>query len=352
MSSSPDENAILQKQATNLNQTIRRNCYLNGKNAPTYVIIGRVKTKYSLERKIGIREVLDKFAYTIICRSEKECFSMLEILKDNFELVYTKDGKTTEKDYINLPKPNGYKSIHIGLKASDGTIIEVHIETPQMYRDNNFGEKTNHDAVYKKSSIDSAKAGISREDAKKIYNLFFDDTRYKTKEEIESIIDELAKKYYDTHKNNSVDIYNIIEEFAVKKLGVRILDLLNNNNDYYGILKDIKLKAQFERISRVIIEENGKFDNVQQKLYTIFGYEDYIEYLKKYLEYVKFEKNESIRNVNELLQTCIDSTLPQLKVLGKDGQLYDVNSKSNILILLSEIFDLELGFVGKKGETI
>jgi RelA/SpoT family (p)ppGpp synthetase len=94
---------------------------------------GREKHIYSLYRKMRTRrlsfsEVLDVYAFRIIVDSADDCYRALGKIHSLYKPV---PGKF--KDYIALPKPNGYQSLHTVLFGPYGAPIEVQIRTDDMH---------------------------------------------------------------------------------------------------------------------------------------------------------------------------------------------------------------------------
>ncbi|MEF3192055.1 MAG: RelA/SpoT family protein [Campylobacterales bacterium] len=97
----------------------------------SYEIRHRVKHYYSvfmkLQRKgISIEEVLDLLAIRIIVQEPLECYRVLGILHQNFKPIISRF-----KDYIAIPKDNGYQTLHTTL-FYDNSIFEVQIRTREM----------------------------------------------------------------------------------------------------------------------------------------------------------------------------------------------------------------------------
>ena len=93
---------------------------------------GRQKSLYSIYRKIKHKkkpfsEILDVYAFRVIVNSVDDAYRSLGIIHN----VHKPIGKKF-KDYIAIPKSNGYQAIHTSLIALDGVPIEVQIQTKSM----------------------------------------------------------------------------------------------------------------------------------------------------------------------------------------------------------------------------
>ncbi|HBP85567.1 MAG TPA: guanosine-3',5'-bis(diphosphate) 3'-diphosphatase, partial [Gammaproteobacteria bacterium] len=95
---------------------------------------GREKNIYSVYRKMRSRrvpmsEMRDIFAIRVIVRSVDDCYRVLGVIHNTYKPV---PGKF--KDYIAIPKANGYQSLHTLLFGTFGQSIEVQIRTTEMHR--------------------------------------------------------------------------------------------------------------------------------------------------------------------------------------------------------------------------
>lgn len=98
---------------------------------------GRYKSKWSIYKKTqkrgyGISELKDVFAFRVVIEEESEeaCFKAMNILHDSFHPIAHRF-----KDYVNVPKPNYYQSLHTGLEHVVPDLklpIEVQIRTIKM----------------------------------------------------------------------------------------------------------------------------------------------------------------------------------------------------------------------------
>jgi GTP pyrophosphokinase len=102
-------------------------------------IHGRAKNIYSLYLKLkkydmDVSRVHDLAAVRIIVPEVADCYETLGIVHKKYRPMI---GRI--KDYISLPKPNGYQSIHTTVFGPDGKIIEVQIRTQRMHNEAEFG---------------------------------------------------------------------------------------------------------------------------------------------------------------------------------------------------------------------
>ncbi len=98
------------------------------------VVAGREKNIYSIYRKmvnkkIPLADVFDVYAFRIYCEDIDACYRVLGIMHNLYKPI---PGRF--KDYIALPKENGYQSLHSVLIGPYGVPIEVQIRTHEMHR--------------------------------------------------------------------------------------------------------------------------------------------------------------------------------------------------------------------------
>jgi len=95
-------------------------------------VLGREKHLYSIykkmkEKRLSFREITDVFAFRIITDEVDTCYRILGVVHSLYKPV---PGKF--KDYIAIPKVNGYQSLHTTLFGMHGVPIEIQIRTEEM----------------------------------------------------------------------------------------------------------------------------------------------------------------------------------------------------------------------------
>jgi guanosine-3',5'-bis(diphosphate) 3'-pyrophosphohydrolase len=97
-------------------------------------VTGREKHIYSIykkmiEKKLSFSEVLDIYGFRVVVKDVQACYLALGALHSLYKPV---PGKF--KDYIAIPKLNGYQSLHTALIGPYGVPVEVQVRTHQMHR--------------------------------------------------------------------------------------------------------------------------------------------------------------------------------------------------------------------------
>jgi GTP pyrophosphokinase len=101
-------------------------------------VYSRAKHFYSIYQKMRKRgkagdELFDLLGIRIICHSVEHCYTLLGICHRFWKPI---DGRF--KDYIAMPKSNGYRSLHTTVMA-DGNLLEIQIRTTEMHETAEFG---------------------------------------------------------------------------------------------------------------------------------------------------------------------------------------------------------------------
>jgi GTP pyrophosphokinase len=104
---------------------------------------GRAKHLYSIYKKLlksgerDLSRIYDLFALRVLVGSITECYQVLGIVHSRWPPLPARI-----KDYIAMPKPNGYQSLHTTVLCEEGRPIEVQIRTHEMHRMAEYGVAT------------------------------------------------------------------------------------------------------------------------------------------------------------------------------------------------------------------
>ena len=107
---------------------------LDEAQVPVIRLDGRIKRLYSIHlklkrQKIDLERVYDFVALRVITQSVKDCYAALGIIHQTWSPV---PGRI--KDFIAMPRPNGYQSLHTSVISEHGFPFEVQIRTEEMHR--------------------------------------------------------------------------------------------------------------------------------------------------------------------------------------------------------------------------
>jgi GTP pyrophosphokinase len=107
---------------------------LGAADVSVLAVDGRVKRLYSIflklrRQKIDLDQVYDFVAIRIVTPSVKDCYAALGIIHQAWPPV---PGRI--KDFIAMPRPNGYQSLHTSVISDRGVPFEVQIRTEEMHR--------------------------------------------------------------------------------------------------------------------------------------------------------------------------------------------------------------------------
>ena len=104
-----------------------------------FEVTGRVKHIYSIYRKMqrkaaNLEKIYDMSALRVLVQSIEDCYAVLSVLQNHWQQV-----PEEFDDYINHPKSNGYRSIHMVLFGPDNHFVEVQVRTYQMHQESELG---------------------------------------------------------------------------------------------------------------------------------------------------------------------------------------------------------------------
>lgn len=297
------------------------------KNEIPFKIDSRMKHLYSIYQKIenkqkSFHEIFDFIAFRIITDSISNCYKIIEIIHN----IWTqKQGRF--KDYIDLPKANGYQSLHTNVYGPNNKLIEIQVRTQDMEEAAEFGVAAHW--YYKNPG--------QKKRNKWIDSLL--DIRKKSGNNIQKIelenFDNIIFAF--TPNNDVIDLpkgatcidfaYAIHEELghqadsAIVNNKKRLLSYTLENNDIVEIILKNEKKPEFEWIAFAKTE------------HTIKGIR---EWIKKANESTKIEFGEYI--FYSSLPLKYEKQISK-KVLEKVSSQLQIDSVKDIFIKISETED-------------
>ena len=132
-----EKKGISEKYLTEIEKVLKKEMKKHG--IENFAIDKRVKHLYSLYKKLlrydmDIEKVHDIMALRVVVNTVEQCYHTLGMIHGLWRPL---PGRI--KDYIALPKPNGYKSLHTTIFTGTGGIAEIQIRTKQMHDEAEYG---------------------------------------------------------------------------------------------------------------------------------------------------------------------------------------------------------------------
>ena len=320
-------------------------------------IKGRAKSIYSIYNKLDkgkkFSDIYDLLALRILVHTEQECYLALGIIHSKFRPLPKRF-----KDYIAMPKPNMYQSLHTTVFGIDGYLFEIQIRTYDMDEVAENGIASHW--AYKEGS-GAVKADILNKTEQKLqfFKSIIDLSRDKMSSEefVNSVKDELLNNniYCFTPKGDVIElpVGATPLDFAYKihtRVGETTVGAIVNNNivplDYELKNNDIvkintnkssnpskewinmvkttqarnKIKSFFTKNEREVYIERGK-DSIEKEL------------RKRKLAFASFFTDENIKKICDEIN-CLD--LDEIYLMAGNGRV-PVNTIINIIDKSDEV---------------
>lgn len=170
-----------------IEQEIRKS--LKKANIPSWVLAGREKHLYSIykkmhDRHLSFSEIMDVYGFRVVVDKIDTSYRVLGVLHNLFKPIPQRF-----KDYIAIPKANGYQSLHTTLFGPYGVPLEVQIRTEEMQR--------------------LAENGIAAHWLYKTQKKSFDEAQSRAKEWLASVLEmeKSAKNPLEFIENVKIDLF-------------------------------------------------------------------------------------------------------------------------------------------------
>ncbi len=158
-------------------------------NIPSWVMVGREKHLYSIykkmhDRHLSFSEIMDVYGFRVVVDKIDTCYRVLGVLHNLYKPIPQRF-----KDYIAIPKANGYQSLHTTLFGPFGVPLEVQIRTEEMQR--------------------LAENGIAAHWLYKTQKKSFDEAQSRAKEWLDSVLEmeKSAKNPLEFIENVKIDLF-------------------------------------------------------------------------------------------------------------------------------------------------
>ncbi len=277
----------LQEVSDKLNAELKKN------NIKVDEINYRIKHKYSLYKKLlrhdmDIGKIYDVVALRVVVDNVEECYRVLGLIHSMWNPL---PGRI--KDYIAVPKPNGYRSLHTTIFTGGGGIAEIQIRTVEMHAEAAYGI--------------AAHFAYKEEDKKKKIN---DDAKFKWIEELKELNSSPTepKKFLEHLK---MDFFN--DRIFIFTPKGDVIDLPEDScpiDFAYNIHSDIGEHASGAKVNGKMVQLFSKLKNGD--IVEIITKKD-AKPSGKWLEYVKTTiAKKHIRSYTEK-----NSLLARLKSFGR-----------------------------------
>lgn len=158
-------------------------------NLPNWKVIGREKHLYSIYKKmhdkhLSFSEIMDVYGFRVIVDKVDTCYRILGVLHNLYKPLTQRF-----KDYIAIPKANGYQSLHTTLFGPYGVPIEVQIRTDEIHK--------------------MAENGIAAHWLYKTEKSLFDDAQSRAREWLKGILEmhKSSKNSLEFIENVKIDLF-------------------------------------------------------------------------------------------------------------------------------------------------
>ena len=295
-----------------------------------FEIKGRSKSIYSIYKKMEggkkFSELYDLLAIRILVETEQECYTVLGIIHSKFRPIPKRF-----KDYVAMPKVNGYQSLHTTIFGIEGFLFEVQIRTNAMDEIAENGVAA-HWAYKEKKSLNGQNQNVTEAKLQFFKSIMeLDEEKLSSEEFVNSVKDEILNNniYVFTPKG---DIFELPKgatpiDFAYKihtAVGDIMVGAIVNNN-----IVSLNYELKDNDIVKIITNRNStpskewltiaKTTQAKSKIKNFFGKNEKDVYIERGRESIEKELRKKKQAFNEFFNDeNIEIILKETKVSDLD----------------------------------
>lgn len=214
-------------------------------NQLSATVTSRLKSLYGIYRKIreknlSLTQVMDKIGARVIVANVPTCYQVLGLIHTNFTPI-----PGTFDDYIGLPKPNNYQSLHTCIYPVTGLTtkpVEIQIRTLAMHDEAEFGAAAHWKykaqpflAITSREQLQWIRSLIQLRDELGDYNEFVKVLKQTVFDKNIVVFNEMGKVFYLPRNSKAIDFAKLknisIHEHSLAKINGRLSDLDRTLND-------------------------------------------------------------------------------------------------------------------------
>ncbi len=318
----------------------------------SHKIKGRAKSIYSIYHKLEngrkFSDIYDLLALRILVGSEQECYLVLGLIHSKFKPVPKRF-----KDYIAMPKPNGYRSLHTTVFGLDDELFEIQIRTYEMDEMAENGVASHWAYKEKKNMTNSSQNATDKK--LQIFKTIMELSEDKMSNEdfVSSVQDEILNNniYVFTPKGDIIELPNGSTpiDFAYRvhtKVGEKMVGAIVNNS-----IVPLSYKLKNNDIVKININNNSKGPSkewlniagctqTKNKIKSFFAKsekERYIEEGKNNLE--KQLRKQKLSITNFYAENNLEKIYRELKIKQLDDLYFLLgNGKINVNSVIQIIY--------------
>ena len=329
-------------------------------------IKGRSKSIYSIYKKLEkgrkFSDIYDLLALRVFVDTEQECYTALGIIHSKYKPIPKRF-----KDYIAMPKPNGYQSLHTTVFGIDGFLFEIQIRTYEMDEIAENGVAS-HWAYKENKNLTEVSKSVTEQKLEFFKSIIeLNEEKMSSEDFVNSVKNEILNNniYVFTPKG---DIFELPKEstpidFAYRvhtEVGETMVGALVNNN-----MVPLSYKLKDNDIVKIITNKNStgpskewlnivKTTQAKNKIRAYFLKNEKDRYIERGKESLEKEMRKQKQTFSEFLsEENTKKLFKELKVSNLDELYLTIgNNKFSANYVVNTITKKDFKFVPEKHQTV